>query len=373
MFPCEMARYIAGFPREARKYGQFLTPRQRANTAPHRSGCRVIEDEDERPARPPSGPDRTGFQHFGLFAGHFLAGAGFGGAGLGGGGGAGRGGGGGGRAAGAGRGGGAACRGGGGGGGAARRAGSALGFGGGGGGGTGFEAAIAGFDGGGGGGSLFRVGSWTGSFCVGVEAALPAFGFSTSGADGLVPDVFALPPAAGLAVPVAGDVGGVVVSLFSGAGFRPGFAAPDAGSLMPAGGKEAPPFMPGSVLSLGSVFGAVFVCKVPGAPFWPDGAPAVSGLAVEFSKALGGTGCSPFLIAVALFVTDSGACTCAPVLAVVTPPCPGPPLATLGAPVAPAGATAGGRLMTLLMTVVLWMLAKMMLFGGGLTYTGGRT
>jgi hypothetical protein len=55
MFPCEMARYIAGFPREARKYGQFLTPRQRANTAPHRSGCRVIEDEDERPARPHRG------------------------------------------------------------------------------------------------------------------------------------------------------------------------------------------------------------------------------------------------------------------------------------------------------------------------------
>ena len=213
------------------------------------------------------GPDRTGFQHFGLFAGHFLAGVGFGGAGLGGGGGAGRGGGGAGRATGAGRGGGAACRGGGGGGGAARRAGSALGFGGGGGGGTGFEAAIAGFDGGGGGGSLFRVGSWTGSFSAGVEAALPAFGLSTSGADGLVPDVFALPPAAGLAVPVAGDVGGVAVNLFSGASFRLGLAAPEAGSLVPAGGKEAPPFMPGRVLSFGSVFGVTLVCNVPGAPF----------------------------------------------------------------------------------------------------------
>jgi hypothetical protein len=29
--------------------------------------------------------------------------------------------------------------------------------------------------------------------------------------------------------------------------------------------------------------------------------------------------------------------------------------------------------MTLLMTVVLWMLAKMMLFGGGTTWTGART
>lgn len=33
----------------------------------------------------------------------------------------------------------------------------------------------------------------------------------------------------------------------------------------------------------------------------------------------------------------------------------------------------GRRLMTLLITVVLWMLAKMMSFGGGRTYTGGRT
>jgi hypothetical protein len=85
-------------------------------------------------------------------------------------------------------------------------------------------------------------------------------------------------------------------------------------------------------------------------------------LAVEFSKALGGIGCSPFLIAVALFVTVSGVWICAPVLAVVTPPCPGPPLAAGDTP-----PPAGGWLMTLLMTVVLWMLAKMMLFGGGAT------
>jgi hypothetical protein len=41
---------------------------------------------------------------------------------------------------------------------------------------------------------------------------------------------------------------------------------------------------------------------------------------------------------------------------------PGPPGAT-GA----AGAGCGGWLMTVLITVVLWMLAKMMLFGGGAT------
>jgi hypothetical protein len=39
---------------------------------------------------------------------------------------------------------------------------------------------------------------------------------------------------------------------------------------------------------------------------------------------------------------------------------------TLPAPGA-TGTGGGGRLMTLLMTVVLWMLAKMMLFRGGTT------
>jgi hypothetical protein len=44
---------------------------------------------------------------------------------------------------------------------------------------------------------------------------------------------------------------------------------------------------------------------------------------------------------------------------------PGPPGAAGGA--GAAGAGCGGWLMTVLITVVLWMLAKMMLFGGGAT------
>src|SRR5712672_1050133 len=118
MFPCEMARYIAGFSREARKSGRFRWlhhPACSAGTSttppqPFRYGQKLKNDtRSDRRLR----SDRLRSQHLGTFGGHFLAAAG--GAGRGGGG-AGRGGGGAGRAIwGAGRGGGGgAARGGGG-------------------------------------------------------------------------------------------------------------------------------------------------------------------------------------------------------------------------------------------------------------------
>jgi hypothetical protein len=99
--------------------------------------------------------------------------------------------------------------------------------------------------------------------------------------------------------------------------------------------------------------------------------PAVPGLAAGLIEALGGTGSFPCWISEAFCATAGGSDGPAP----ATPPCPGdtggttPPLAlgrTLPAPGA-TGTGGGGRLMTLLMTVVLWMLAKMMLFRGGTT------
>src|SRR5712672_2479898 len=117
MFPCEMARYIAGFSREARKSGRFRWlhhPACSAGTSttppqPFRYGQKLKNDtRSDRRLR----SDRLRSQHLGTFGGHFLAAAG----GAGRGGGAARGGGGAGRAIwGAGRGGGGgAARGGGG-------------------------------------------------------------------------------------------------------------------------------------------------------------------------------------------------------------------------------------------------------------------
>jgi hypothetical protein len=97
--------------------------------------------------------------------------------------------------------------------------------------------------------------------------------------------------------------------------------------------------------------------------------------------ALGGTGSFPCWISEALCATAGGSAGPAP--AGVTPPCPGAPFApgdpcgppALGCPLGPLGCPLGppgeagpgwdGWLMTLLMTVVLWILTKMMLFGGG--------
>src|SRR5882724_7433208 len=153
MFPCEMARYIAGFSREARKSGRFRWfhhPSRPAygvwtsTTHPQLSRYGQTPKNDSRSDRRQRS-DRLRSQHLGTFGGHFLAAAG--GAGRGGGGAAGRGGGGAGRAIwGAGRGGGGgAARGGGG---AAIR----------GGGGAGLAICGAG-RGGGGGGAARRGGS----------------------------------------------------------------------------------------------------------------------------------------------------------------------------------------------------------------------
>src|SRR5947209_15784936 len=127
MFPCEMARYIAVFSGEARKYGPFggrragkssglrheasdWTPIAQPRIAPSRLASRksltkAAASRTQIRARP------ARLQHFGTFGGHFLAAAA--GAGRGGGGGAGRAI----WAAGRGGGGGGAARGGGGGGG----------------------------------------------------------------------------------------------------------------------------------------------------------------------------------------------------------------------------------------------------------------
>lgn len=101
-------------------------------------------------------------------------------------------------------------------------------------------------------------------------------GFVTPCAGPVVPSVFGV---AAVPAPVAGPAGavaGVVVAdLFSGPGFVPGFIRPGVNPLAPFG-NAAPPFMPGRVLSAGSVVGATFVCKVVGVvPFRAGGAPAV--------------------------------------------------------------------------------------------------
>jgi hypothetical protein len=87
-------------------------------------------------------------------------------------------------------------------------------------------------------------------------------------------------------------------------------------------------------------------------------------------EALGGIGSFPCWISEAFCATAAGSAGPAPPGA--TAPCPGAALvpSAPGRPPAPEdpGATgAGGRLMTVLMMVVLWILAKMMLFGGAAT------
>jgi hypothetical protein len=76
-------------------------------------------------------------------------------------------------------------------------------------------------------------------------------------------------------------------------------------------------------------------------------APALPAFAVALIEALGGVGSLPCWISVARWATAAGS----------------------DGPTAPCWrlAAGAGLLMTVLMTVVLWMLAKMMLFGGALT------
>jgi hypothetical protein len=75
----------------------------------------------------------------------------------------------------------------------------------------------------------------------------------------VVPKVFGLPAAP---APDAGPVGGVVVdNLFSRAGFALRLVTPGVDSFGPLG-RVVPPFMPGRVLSAGSVLEVAFVCDV---------------------------------------------------------------------------------------------------------------
>jgi hypothetical protein len=69
------------------------------------------------------------------------------------------------------------------------------------------------------------------------------------------------------------------------------------------------------------------VCNfVAGVPVCPGCAPDIADLTEPLMMALFGGGSSPFWIAAAFFVADTGVWTCAPVLTGVIAPCHGPPL-----------------------------------------------
>jgi hypothetical protein len=122
----------------------------------------------------------------------------------------------------------------------------------------------------------------------------------------------------------------------------------------------------GKVWFDGSAPGALAGSVAFGLPAWP--APGKPALAAGLIVALGGTGALPCWISVALCATAGGSVG-------VAAPCPGatgepgrpPPLAPSPASPTTGDPGCGRRLMTLLMTALLWMLAKMTLFGGGAT------
>ena len=161
----------------------------------------------------------------------------------------------------------------------------------------------------------------------------------------------------------AADPGGVAPGLAF------GLTAPGDTATLGAGGA---PLAPGTGKALvlgkgwveGSAPGALAGSVAFGLPVCP--APGKPALAAGLIVALGGTGALPCWISVALCATAGGSVG-------VAPPCPGatgepgrpPALAPPSPPTGPAGC--GGLLITLLMTALLWMLAKMMLFGGGAT------
>ena len=142
------------------------------------------------------------------------------------------------------------------------------------------------------------------------------------------------------------------------------------GDTAALGGAGGAPLAPGtgSALVLGKVWfdgsapGALTGCVTFGLPACP--APGKPVLAAGLIAALGGTGALPCWISVALCATAGGSVGVAPPCAGTTGE-PGRPIALAPSPA--TGAAGCGLLMTLLMTVVLWMLAKMMLFGGGAT------
>ena len=217
----------------------------------------------------------------------------------------------------------------------------------------------SGLGGGGGGGAgvarfFLCVDSGTAGFALGVAAGTPVLRSLIPGVS--APGVFGTPAVAGVfGVETAGDVA------VAGPNFALGFAVlgavPD--------GKGGAPFWPGTgkALALGKASGVTFVGNglVDDAP--PPAPLGVVTLTAGLIDALGGTGSFPCWISEALCATAGGRPGVAAVGGV--PPAPGTPLAA-PAP-GPAGPGCGRWLITLLMTVVLWMLAKMMLFGGGAT------
>ena len=85
MFPCEMARYIAGFPQKQGNTGRVSNPQAAdpSGAAIHyaRWPSRSRQESRTTSLSDAAGPHRLGggiasIQHFGSFAGHFLAGAG---------------------------------------------------------------------------------------------------------------------------------------------------------------------------------------------------------------------------------------------------------------------------------------------------------
>ena len=169
-------------------------------------------------------------------------------------------------------------------------------------------------------------------------------------------------------VPIAG-LAPVAPPGASGAGLAFGLTAP--GDTAALGGGGGAPLAPGTGSALvlgkgcveGSAPGALAGSVAFGLPACP--APGKPALAAGLIAALGGTGALPCWISVALCATAGGSVG-------VAPPCPGatgepgrPPALVPSPPTGAAGCD--GRLITLLMTARLWMLAKMMLFGGGAT------
>lgn len=202
---------------------------------------------------------------------------------------------------------------------------------------------------------------------LGAKAEPPALGWPTIDAGPLIPGAFGPEAAPGRlgAVPPGGVVPG------SGASFALGLGRPG-GRPIALGGTGGAPLMPGTGSALafgnawpgGNALGDTFVgTGIAGAAFRPDAAPGVPGFTAGLIEALGGTGSFPCWISEARCATAGGNAGPAPgdtagrpAFALDRPPTPG----TTG----PGG---GGRLMTLLITVVLWILVKMMLFRGGTT------
>ena len=159
-----------------------------------------------------------------------------------------------------------------------------------------------------------------------------------------------------------------------GASLAFGLTAP--GDTAALGGAGGAPLAPGTGRALvlgkgwveGSAPGALAGCVPFGLPACPAGAPGKTAFAAGLIVALGGTGALPCWISVARCATAGGSVG-------VAPPCPGATgapgrptaLASRPAPSLSPGNAGGGLLITLLMTALLWMLAKMMLFGGGAT------